>query len=370
MISRKYLYSALAASFLIAGVAHGQVLYTNFGAGLAYDTVNRWDFSSGGGCSQNALAVQFTPSSTSLFGDAKLALANSPFAIGPNQVSVYLESDSAGSPGSIIEQLSATGLATFPASSVITVSSVSHPSLTAGTSYWLVLDTADPTTCDLWYQNSIGDDATTPTMQSSFSGSPTGPWQTTFQNGRARPAFQIDGFNVPDAYQISYAANLKSGPSTVNLTNASTLGGVEVVDDICANVYVLAQDQQLIECCTCTLTPNHLRTLSVQSDLIGNTLTPGVPSGVTIALLATQGGGACDAAAPGLAVSGLRAWQTTLHAAPGGKFAVTEFPFSNAVLSPTELAKLATFCSFIESNGSGFGVCNSCQDGAAGASKQ
>jgi len=185
---------------------------------------------------------------------------------------------------------------------------------------------------------------------------------------------------VPGAYQLHYAANLTAGDSVINLTNAGPVGEevmcsdtptVDPVGDICANVYVFAEDQQLIACCSCPLTPNHLRTLSVLNDLISNTLTPGVPIGVTVALLATDGStGSCNPAAPGDLVQGLRAWGTTLHAAPGGGFAVTETEFSHAELSVSEYSKLVSYCGFIDANGSGYGVCKSCANGAAGAAKQ
>src|SRR5581483_3510124 len=79
-----------------------------------------------------------------------------------------------------------------------------------------------------------------------------------------------------DTFQLGYAANLSLGDSYVNLTNAS--GGFEPAGNICANIYVFAEDQQLIACCACPLTPNHLKTLSVRNDLIFNPLTPGVPT--------------------------------------------------------------------------------------------
>lgn len=173
-----------------------------------------------------------------------------------------------------------------------------------------------------------------------------------------------------DVFQVGYAANLAAGDSVVNLTSAGTEGGFDPAGDICANVYVFAEDQQLIACCTCPLTPNHLKTLSVQKDLISNTLTPGVPIGVTIAVFASTDK-VCNAAAIlATGASGLRAWGTTLHAAPGGGFAVTEVPYSPADVSPTEFRKLVDYCGFIQANGSGFGICGSCRQGAAGAAKQ
>ena len=176
-----------------------------------------------------------------------------------------------------------------------------------------------------------------------------------------------------DAFQVGYAANLSVGKSVINITSAGSLEGLEPVSDICANVYVFAQDQQLISCCACPLTPNHLKTVSYQ-DLISNTLTPGVPTGVTVALLATAnpGGGTCDAANANAATlaPGMRAWGTVVHAAPGGGYGVTENPFLPASLSAGELAKMTSFCGFIEADGSFYGICKSCSEGAAGAAKQ
>ena len=184
---------------------------------------------------------------------------------------------------------------------------------------------------------------------------------------------------IPDFFQVGYAANMNIGDSVVNLTNAGSVGGFEPTGNICANVYVFAEDQQLIACCACPLTPNHLKTLSVRNDLISNTLTPGVPIGVTIALLANQP--AASTAAPGPAcnpaavagedvVAGMRAWSSTIHALPDGTYGVTETAFLPALLSETEFRKLTTYCGFIQANGSGYGNCKSCREGAAGAARQ
>lgn len=133
-------------------------------------------------------------------------------------------------------------------------------------------------------------------------------------------------------------------------------------------MYVFADDQQLIACCTCPLTPNHLQTLSANKDLVSNTLTPGSPADISIMLVASFG--SCDASNPGPLVGGLRAWSTTLHAAPGGTFATTEIPFLDVPISGSGFDKMTQLCGFIKANGSGYGICNSCTLGAAGASKQ
>ena len=177
------------------------------------------------------------------------------------------------------------------------------------------------------------------------------------------------------AYQLGYAANLGAGDSSINLTNSGA-SAATFDSTICANVYVLADDQQLIACCSCQLTPNHLKTLSVVNDLIANTLTPGIPTDVTIAMIGSSGtAGVCNPATPSTGgpdalVRGLVTWGTTIHAQPAGGYSSNDYETKNATLSPVELAKLTSYCGFIQADGSGFGICKTCGQGAAGAARQ
>jgi len=170
--------------------------------------------------------------------------------------------------------------------------------------------------------------------------------------------------------QIGYAANLGGADSFFNLTNAGSNGGADPAGDICANVYVFDPAQELIACCSCPLTPNHLSTLSALNDLTVNPLTKaGVPPAITVAFVAST---ACDASAVtfGNAVSGLAGWNTTVHEFPSGAYALTEMKLQTAPLSASELQKMTTQCLAIETNASGAGICNVCHDGAQGAAKQ
>jgi len=68
---------------------------------------------------------------------------------------------------------------------------------------------------------------------------------------------------------------------------------------------------------------------------------------------------------------GLRAWGTDLHQnTTDGTYRVTEKVFQFAALSATELAKLTSYCGFIQANGSTFGICKSCRFGGLGGSQQ
>jgi len=180
-----------------------------------------------------------------------------------------------------------------------------------------------------------------------------------------------------DEFQVHYATNLASGDSIINITNSgSTDPTLGQADNICVNVFTFDAAEEIVSCCSCLVTPNALVSLSVQGDLISNTLSPLTPTSVVIKLVATDAGRSALATCnpgtitAGSLASGLRAWGTTLHALPGipAKYGLTESEFLNGSLSAAELAHLTSFCGFINANGSGFGVCKSCRSGGlAGA---
>src|SRR5579872_7007588 len=163
--------------------------------------------------------------------------------------------------------------------------------------------------------------------------------------GIAPAAFAQNPITADSPFQVRYASNLNVGDSVINITNTGANGAglasgtsATVTGSICVNVYAFAPDEQMVSCCSCPVTPNGLRSLSVQRDLISNTLTPAVPTSVVVKLLASApvaGSCAGSAAAPGAIVSGMAAWGTTIHtnSSPSGGFAVTETAFTPATLS-------------------------------------
>jgi hypothetical protein len=184
---------------------------------------------------------------------------------------------------------------------------------------------------------------------------------------------------VPRFYATSYAANLNVADSFVNITNSGARGAdlaagttAATTGAICVNVYAFSPDEQMVACCSCPVTPNGLVSLSAKTDLISNTLTPAVPTSITIKLLAsTPVGNSCanSAASPGALAPGMHAWNTTLHQGTSG-YGVQETPFSFGTLSQGELTRLTQLCTFIKANGSGFGVCKSCRIGGLAGAKQ
>jgi hypothetical protein len=192
---------------------------------------------------------------------------------------------------------------------------------------------------------------------------------------------------VDAPFQARYAANLNIGESYINITNSGAngapllgpgLGGA--AGNICVNVYAFSPDEQLISCCSCLVTPNGLVNLGASRDLTSNTLTQVVPNSIVIKLVASLAGAggtgtSCTNSAAAVTtatlVPGLLAWGTTVHNGPPGVpgYTVTETAFSPATLSAGELASIGGRCASIIGNGSGHGICKSCQAGGLGASQ-
>ena len=203
--------------------------------------------------------------------------------------------------------------------------------------------------------------------------------------------FAQPNVTVDSRYQIRYVANLNLGDSVINITNSGARGAglaagttAGTTGAICVNVYAFSPDEQMISCCSCPVTPNGLVHLTARRDLVNNTLTPAVPTSIVVKLVATvPRDGSCSgsAASWGDLTRGMLAWGTTVHAgaAAGSAAVITETPFLPASLSfanpdvPStgigEAARLQSLCTFIQANGSGFGICSTCRLGGLGAGR-
>jgi hypothetical protein len=145
-------------------------------------------------------------------------------------------------------------------------------------------------------------------------------------------------------------ANTAGAPDgTVRLTNPGTSGG-----NICAQIYVFDPNQEMSECCACLLTPNGLRTLSVNTDLTSNPLT-GVKltSGEVSIVSGFTTSNVCSPLNP-IVISGFRAWGTHIQ---NSNFSITETEYSDRQLS-TGNDNLLNGCYAIALDGSGHGTCS------------
>jgi hypothetical protein len=130
----------------------------------------------------------------------------------------------------------------------------------------------------------------------------------------------------------------------------------------CALIYVLKPDQQLAACCGCKLTPNALLKLSVNNNLLVNTLSAVGPAG-TIAIIPSLLNSPvatpvdCNPGIAPLPGAYVTAWAT--HVQDSGSITESDFDFA---YSPATATALWTDCtSQVLGNGSGHGRC-SCAD--------
>jgi hypothetical protein len=180
----------------------------------------------------------------------------------------------------------------------------------------------------------------------------------------------VVGTSSNDSFQIRYAANLNIGDAYVDITNSGATVANGTSQNLCANLYTFDPAEELISCCTCSVTPNGLQSLSVVKSLISNPLTPAIPTSVVIKVVATSDP-VCNAATATTQAHGLLVWGTSLHQNSSkvpAAYSVTEGAFSFATLSAPELAHITSTCGFIQGNGSGFGICKGCAAGGLGAS--
>ncbi|HEX7423741.1 MAG TPA: hypothetical protein VF311_07625, partial [Terriglobales bacterium] len=133
--------------------------------------------------------------------------------------------------------------------------------------------------------------------------------------------------------------------------------------DVCANIYVFDANQEMVECCSCRITPNGLRTISVANNLTNNPLTSVVSVNGAIKIVETSGSASCNAANGGAALANLVdtvvGWGTHLQTSGGtaaGTF-ITETNLQVAALSAGELAFLPQACQFAKYLGSNKGIC-------------
>jgi hypothetical protein len=172
------------------------VLFTNFvGAYPFWDTTTGY-FVDGVNFDNQVLAGGFTPSSNVTFSDVAMALGiYTPDGSARNgKISVYLESDAGGQPGSVIDGPLTQGywvqdFQDGKGGGMVQFNCVTCPSLSAGTQYWVVAAQSQATVQDTW--DFADTDASSPFAFNQV-GSINGPWYVV-SSGYTRMAWQADG---------------------------------------------------------------------------------------------------------------------------------------------------------------------------------
>lgn len=163
----------------------------------------------------------------------------------------------------------------------------------------------------------------------------------------------IPGADVTVSYFSS--ANTPGAPDgTLRISPTMITNG-----SICALVYVFAADQQLSECCGCAVSENGLLVLSLDSNLTANPLTGSfVQSGVVkVVPVDMRSDVNCDPST-GDPNYGVQAWGTHIGPVGPNAWSVTESTASHSPLMTDDIQAMQSQCGFIQSNGSGSGICS------------
>lgn len=182
-------------AFWAAPAAHGAIIYTDYPkfTGNSYTV-----YGSGSETFKQSIAGVFVPAATSTFTSAELGLFLNGNNVNSNNFTVSLNADNSGVPGAAIETFSNV-VVPLNNSTDLTLNSVLHPTLTAGTSYWLVAIAGNSATQGLWSF------ASSSTPMGTVGSSDDGGASWVASTGQTLPVFQINGV-VPEPASLSLLA--------------------------------------------------------------------------------------------------------------------------------------------------------------------
>jgi hypothetical protein len=172
--------------------ARADVIYSNFGPDPGFFAFFVWGFGTDPFFDPPfwddvAYAVPFTPQADARLDAYRVVVG---WIWGTNLLNLTLMTDDGGLPGTAIEQVTLVdAMPDLFEPAILTIPSVLHPLLRAGTPYWVVLDAPDPTTFAGWF------------ITSSFE---VGRWAESDMDGPFYevfdwlPALEVTGRIVPE----------------------------------------------------------------------------------------------------------------------------------------------------------------------------
>lgn len=141
--------------------------------------------------------------------------------------------------------------------------------------------------------------------------------------------------------------------------NGNGLPNNDLIGNVCSNIYVFDNNEEMIACCSCRTTPDELLTASVGTQLTSNPLTSVVPPAGVIKILSTLPAPSCEATTVATQTLAIGTVGFASHVkVSGGATFLTETVIPNATLSAGEFAFLQNACSFARYLGSGKGTCS------------
>jgi len=157
-----------------------------------------------------------------------------------------------------------------------------------------------------------------------------------------------------DTLKVDYFSNANTAGApdgTVRITNPGTSG-----TGLCAAIFVVDVFQEMSECCSCFVSPDGLRTLSVNADLTSNPLTGVTLSTGVVKMVSTRASGTtCPIPTSLYPTAALRSWSTHVQ---NSNFSITETASQDATFSYAEQVLLQNECHAIHLDGSGKGICS------------
>jgi hypothetical protein len=164
----------------------GMIVYSTFGPGDSYSG-SGGAIAGSGYAVYNSIAVPFSPTSTVTLDRVRFAFGAANASI---PIDAVISADDGNKPGTALETFSKI----TPLNGIISEDSVLHPTLTAGATYWLYLQTDDPTANLAGHWSNCS-----PEIDGPFayrSGANAG-W-TYVQSGFQQSAFDITGTVAPE----------------------------------------------------------------------------------------------------------------------------------------------------------------------------
>lgn len=201
----------VAAILIVTGAAaalpaSASVIYSNFGTGGAFDGGNGWITSTSAAI---AAPFQVQAGDDVQFTSALLAQTSA----GGDTSNVFLMADSAGQPGIVLDTLVGQSPITGT-SSIVTYNCTLCPTLSAGSTYWLIATYANGQT--IWNFNNTGSTGGSANVNGLSN---SGPWNS-FPSVPS-PAFQVEGSPLPSAAVPEPASIQLLGLAIVSLAIAS-----------------------------------------------------------------------------------------------------------------------------------------------------
>ena len=209
---------------VVAVIASGQTVYSNFGANNSFST-NGWCVSGAGNsdCGPSVtrwIAASFTPTETVGLSSITLALTN---ISGTNGAVVSLRSDLSRSPGPILQSWVVNNLPPSNQRGTVTVTSNSNVTLLNGQVYWVEVEGLAADSMDFWFTNNLG-------LAGGLLDAGNAGWIALSGNGgQTLPAFSVLGTSLGTLSatppSLSFTASVGQVPTGQAAVSIASSGG-------------------------------------------------------------------------------------------------------------------------------------------------